>query len=194
MLKNKAFTLIEIMVVVAIIGVMAAMLVPQLAKAIERSKVSRTTSELTTIRNAENAYFTDVGSYPPCVWEYGRPWGADVSLVDKSGITGSHSSSWNGPYLQNWPVRTAWGGLVGCGATGAYYVHGPTCWINRDGLGGCNDNWVHMNPYCAQYPPSMGIEIDKAMDDGNSGAGVLRLTGGWPEYVYYYVGEGTRSW
>ncbi|HLD69838.1 MAG TPA: prepilin-type N-terminal cleavage/methylation domain-containing protein, partial [Candidatus Omnitrophota bacterium] len=100
MLKNKAFTLIEIMVVVAIIGVMAAMLVPQVAKAIQLSKVSRTTSELTTIRNAMNTYLTDVGSYPPAIQDWGRSWGADVGLVDRGNVVGRHVSTWNGPYLQ----------------------------------------------------------------------------------------------
>src|SRR3989338_7622717 len=116
MLKNKAFTLIELMVVVAIIGVLSAVLVPQLAKAIERSKITRTTSELTTIRNATNGYFADVGSYPRWVWS---AWGQEVGLADRGSVPGSHLSSWNGPYLQDWPQKTAWGGgNVGCGAQG----------------------------------------------------------------------------
>lgn len=194
MLKNKGFTLIELMVVVAIIGVMAAMLVPQLNKAIERSKISRTSSELTTIRNAMNAYSADVGSYPPWVGVFKGAWGTDVGLSELGNVVGSHRSTWHGPYLQDWPQKTAWGGgNIGCGAQGAYYMHPSIGWIERDGIGG-NDRWIHMNPYCNQYPPAMAIEIDKAMDDGNPGGGIVRLTGGGPEYLYYYAGEGTTSW
>jgi len=194
MLKNKAFTLIEIMVVVAIIGVLAAILVPQLAKAIQSSKVARTGSDLATLRNAMNTYLTDQGSYPPSVQDFGRSWGADVGLVDRSQVTGRHLSTWNGPYLQEWPQKTAWGGgNIGCGAQGAYFVHIPIGWIDRDGIAG-NDYWIHMNPYCNSYPQGMAMEIDKAIDDGNPNGGNIRLTGGWPEYVYYYVGEGPRMW
>ena len=90
-------------------------------------------------------------------------------------------------------MRTAWGGLIGCGATGAYYVHTNIGWIDRDGIAS-NDLWVHMNPYCARYPPTMAIEIDRAIDDGAAGPGRMRLTGGVPEYIYYYIGEGVRNW
>ena len=138
-----------------------------------------------------NGYFADVGSYPRWVWS---AWGQEVGLADRGSVPGSHLSSWNGPYLQDWPQKTAWGGgNVGCGAQGGYYVHPPIGWIEKDGVGG-NDRCTHMTPYCNQYPPAMAIQIDKAMDDGNPGSGNMRLTGGWPEYVYSYVGEGTTSW
>src|SRR3990167_2098726 len=193
MLKKRAFTLIELMVVVAIIGVLAAILVPQVVKSIDKSKISRTSFELTSIRNAMTNYLSDVSSYPPSVQELGRAWGADVGLVDRGNVVGSHLSTWGGPYLQDWPIKTAWGGIVGCGAVGAYYVHSPPCWIDRDNIA-CNDNWVHMDPYCVRYPPSVAIQIDLAMDDGNPATGNMRLRGGVPEYLYYYAGEGTRSW
>ena len=194
-MKRKGFTLVELMVVVAVIGVLSAMLVPQVSRTIDKARVSRTCAELASIANALNAYLADTGSYPSSVWEWGRPWGADVGLVERGNARPSHLTSWNGPYLKNWPQRTAWGPIVGCGATGAYYIHEPIGWINRDGIGG-NDQWIHMNPYCARYPPAMAREIDRTMDDGLDwgGNGNMYLTGGWPEYVYLYVGEGARSW
>jgi hypothetical protein len=116
-----------------------------------------------------------------------------VGLVDRGNVNGTHLASWNGPYLKNWPTKTAWGGIVGCGAVGAYYVHTPIGWINRDGISG-NDYWIHMNPYCCRYPTQMSMEFDRVMDDGDPNTGNMRLTGGVPEYVYFYVGEGTRYW
>ena len=192
-MRNKGFTLIELMVVVAVIGVLAALLVPQVSKLVDKARVAKTASELISIRNAMDMYLADVGSYPPAVQDFGRPWGADVGLVERGAVVSTHLSAWNGPYLKDWPTKTAWGGIVGCGAQGAYYVHNPIGWINRDGIAG-NDCWVHMNPYCVRYIPQIAIEIDKVMDDGNPGLGNMRLTGGVPEYIYFYVGEGTRSW
>ena len=192
-MRNRGFTLIELMVVVAVISLLAVTLVPQVSKMVERARVSRTVAELTVIGNATNIYLADVGSYPPTIPDWGRPWGADVGLVDRGSVIPAHLAQWNGPYLKDWPQRTAWGGVVGCGATGAYYIHYPIGWINRDWIAD-NDYWIHMNPYCARYPPQMAIEIDKVMDDGQAGSGNMRLGGGWPEYVYSYVGEGARSW
>lgn len=192
-MRNKGFTLIELMVVVAVIGVLSAVLVPQVSKMVEQARVSRTAGELTSIGNAMNVYLADVGSYPPSVQDWGRPWGADVGLVERGAVHGNHLSAWNGPYLKDWPKKTAWGGIVGCGAQGAYYIHIYTNWIDRDGIGS-NDYWIHMNPYCVRYPPQMAIEFDRVIDDGVAGSGNMRLTGRWPEYVYFYVGEGSRNW
>ena len=193
MLKHKAFTLIELMVVVSIIGVLTAIVVPGVSKLVDKARITRTAAELTAIKHAMNIYLADTGSYPPTVQDWGRPWGADVGLVERGSVVGGHLSTWNGPYLESWPNRTAWGGAVGCGAQGAYYIHTNIGWINRDGIGG-NDLWIHMNPYCVRYHPSEAIVIDAAMDDGDPNNGNMRLTGGWPEYVYYYAGEGPRSW
>lgn len=190
--SRTGFTLIELMVVVAVVGILAAMLVPAVSQAVTNARVTRTGAELRMIADAMNMYLADVGSYPPTVQDWGRAWGDDVGLVDYGYVKGSHRALWKGPYFKEWPRKTAWGGLVGCGAQGAYYVHNQIGWINRDGVGG-NDLWIHMNPYCAYYPPAMAILVDRAIDDGVAWSGNMRLTGGWPEYIYWYVGEGPRS-
>ena len=189
------FTLIEMMVVIAILGVLTAVLLPNVTKVIEKSRLARTAAELQSIAAAMEAYLADVGSYPPAVGEgsIGGGWGADRGLASRSSVTSAHLASWNGPYLKEWPIKTAWGGIVGCSAEGAYYLHPPIGWIDRDGIAG-NDVWIHMNPYCVRYPTAAAMQLDQLMDDGNPSTGRMRLTGGVPEYIYYYVGEGTRSW
>ena len=192
-MKKKGFTLVELMVVVAIIGVLAAVLVPQVSRMVDRARVSATSAELNAISLAMNVYLADVGSYPPTNCDRGRPWGADVGLVDRGAVHPSHLASWNGPYLKEWPRRTAWGGIVGCAAQGAYFIHHPIGWINRDGIAG-NDYWIHMNPMCVRYPPPMAIEIDRVIDDGVAASGNMRVTCPTSQFIYLYVGEGTRSW
>lgn len=68
MLKNKmkkGFTLIELMIVVAIIGILAAIAIPQFASLVSKSQEGRSKANLGTIRSALSIYYGDTeGWYP----------------------------------------------------------------------------------------------------------------------------------
>jgi len=62
---NKGFTLIELMIVVAIIGILAAIAIPQFANLVAKSQEGRTKANLGTIRSALSIYYGDLeGWYP----------------------------------------------------------------------------------------------------------------------------------
>ncbi|MBX7243970.1 MAG: type II secretion system protein GspG [Candidatus Sumerlaeaceae bacterium] len=63
-LANKAFTLIELLIVVAIIAILAAIAVPNFLEAQVRSKVSRCKADIRTIATAVEAYAVDNNKYP----------------------------------------------------------------------------------------------------------------------------------
>ena len=65
---SKAFTLIELLIVVAIIAILAAIAVPNFMEAQVRAKVSRCTSDMRTLVTAVETYAIDHNTYPP----YGR--------------------------------------------------------------------------------------------------------------------------
>ncbi len=58
------FTLIELLIVVAIIGIIAAVAIPNLLNAVDKSKQKRSMSDLRTIASAVEAYAVDVANYP----------------------------------------------------------------------------------------------------------------------------------
>lgn len=64
-LKRNAFTLIELLIVVAIIAILAAIAVPNFLEAQVRAKVSRARTDLRTIATGLEAYFADNNKYPP---------------------------------------------------------------------------------------------------------------------------------
>jgi len=62
---KKAFTLIELLIVVAIIAILAAIAVPNFLEAQTRAKVSRCRADMRTIVTALEAYSVDNNKYPP---------------------------------------------------------------------------------------------------------------------------------
>src|SRR5438067_8339679 len=62
---RRAFTLIELLIVVAIIAILAAIAVPNFLEAQTRAKVSRAKADLRTVATALEAYNVDTNKYPP---------------------------------------------------------------------------------------------------------------------------------
>ena len=60
----KGFTLIELLIVVAIIGIIAAIAIPNLLNAIDRGKQKRTMADLRSVGTAVEEYSIDNNFYP----------------------------------------------------------------------------------------------------------------------------------
>lgn len=63
-MNKKAFTLVELLVVVAIIGILAAILVPNVRQNLDRAKIAKTKSLISNIEYALTVYKQDTGNYP----------------------------------------------------------------------------------------------------------------------------------
>jgi type II secretion system protein G len=91
MRKNaKGFTLIELLIVVAIIGIIAAIAIPNLLNAIDRGKQKRTMADLRSVGTSVETYSIDNNEYPTAATP------AALALVIEP------------TYIRNMPVDDGW--------------------------------------------------------------------------------------
>ncbi|HEX67514.1 MAG TPA: prepilin-type N-terminal cleavage/methylation domain-containing protein [bacterium] len=63
-MRKKGFTLMELLTVIAILGMLAGILLPTLNKARIRARVAKAKTEMNNLRVALMAYYTDFGGFP----------------------------------------------------------------------------------------------------------------------------------
>lgn len=64
MIRNrKGFTLIELLIVIVIIGILAAIAIPKFSSVKQKGYKTQAISDLTSLRTAEETFFTDSNRY-----------------------------------------------------------------------------------------------------------------------------------
>ena len=102
--RQKGFTLIELLIVVAIIGIIAALLIPNFLDALQKAKQKRTVADMRNVGTAMFSWLTDqVGAAAA---------GATGSSVDLGSYTKTDATSMASiltpQYLQDIPTLDGW--------------------------------------------------------------------------------------
>ena len=120
-MKRKGFTLVEILIVVIILGILAAIVVPQFTEASEDAKLSTLASDLQTVRHQVELYRLQHND----AWPAGNKIVAQLTGTTK--LNGTPDGPF-GPYLTTFPTNPFTdsadidrGGTKGDGSHAWYY-------------------------------------------------------------------------
>jgi len=108
--KQTGFTLIELLIVVAIIGIIAAIAIPNLLNAIDRGKQKRTMADMRSIGTATEEYSIDNNFYP--------------IQSTQGAVAGTIAGVLEPTYIKKAPTNDGWNGSIqyGSDATGTGYT------------------------------------------------------------------------
>lgn len=90
--KREAFTLMEVMIAVVVIGILATFAIPGVMRMREKIAINTTKGVMASLETALHDYRDDMGSFPT------RKEGGLDALVQKP--QGQSAEKWQGPYLK----------------------------------------------------------------------------------------------
>ena len=147
---QKGFTLIELLIVVAIIGIIAAILIPNLLDALQKAKQKRTVGDIRSIGSAWFSWLTDQVGAAAAGTANTYDYGTGFTTISASDLLDTLFQSTSMFYIQEVPTKDGWGNNYDYRWSGnvlSARVIG-ICSQGRDGTGGCSGTYT-MGPFNA---------------------------------------------
>jgi general secretion pathway protein G len=94
---NRGFTLMEMLVVILIISILAALIIPKLVGKTDDAKIAKAKSDISTMASLTEAYRLDTGQYPT------TDQGLEALHTPPTGV-----NNYKGPYMGSIPLDP-WG-------------------------------------------------------------------------------------
>ncbi|HEY4231520.1 MAG TPA: prepilin-type N-terminal cleavage/methylation domain-containing protein [Thermoanaerobaculia bacterium] len=101
--RESGFTLIELLIVIAIIGILAAIAIPNLLNAVQRGKQKRTMSDMRALATAVEAYAVDNNQYPAATCPGGVFTGGTFNTLASNSF-----SNLSPTYIADPPRKDGW--------------------------------------------------------------------------------------
>jgi prepilin-type N-terminal cleavage/methylation domain-containing protein len=173
---KRAFTLIELLTVIAIIGVLIALLFPAIKSALTKAEVSKAQTAITGLATAFQHYYAEYGKWPIADTASNNTYIVDTNLVallqgaatapPPNQPTGLVWPAYNGAFI-NITTATLQGNPRGIPLLAFKQV-------DIDGLGNFVDPWKR--PYYVRFDVSYANAVE---DPFTSGANVHNVNGGF---------------
>ncbi|MSU23438.1 MAG: type II secretion system protein GspG [Opitutus sp.] len=96
--SRRGFTLVELLLVLVILGILAALVIPKFTGRTEQARITAAITQISSFGTALDAFEVDTGSYPR-----GQD-GLQQLLIQPADTTG-----WRGPYLKSDIPLDPWG-------------------------------------------------------------------------------------
>ncbi len=104
-MRAKGFTLVEILIVVVILGILAAIVIPQFTDASTDAKESSLMTDLQTVRAQLELYKIQHNDAMPVTTSSAAFWTCLTTETEIDGTAGDGSGNELGPYLQKAPTN-----------------------------------------------------------------------------------------
>jgi prepilin-type N-terminal cleavage/methylation domain-containing protein len=178
---RSGFTLAEVLVTIALIGALAAVVVPTIAGQLTKGDPNRVAADYNGIRGAVEQFLSDVRKYPANINELTNPITTSQLPMGPSGtsvFSTADVARWRGPYLSKDSISA---GVTGFGYTAVLALDSLTSTTTT-----ATTNYTGCTVTCTKYMVlKLGLAgaaadsaawaaVDASLDDGAALTGFIR--------------------